>query len=214
MALEKAGRIGSGEGGHVLGPADHRLVVGVVQECQCVHLFAPLRGGAVVDARVALFGDDLELAGGVRLVDLKVRKAVGFHGHHACQMLLADRRVVERVIAGGEGILGTTDTGNRPVIHAFGEIFGAGEHEMFEVMGKAGFAIRVIPTSGFDDQQMRDDGNAVVGHDHDREAIAQVKALDGNQRAHIARFDGAPAIKINHRREDREAEYEGNEIAP
>jgi hypothetical protein len=30
----------------------------------------------------------------------------------------------------------------------------------------------------------------------------------------LSRFDGAPAIKINHRREDREAEYEGNEIAP
>ena len=139
----------------------------MVEEGQRVELLGELGEGVVLDAHVALFGNDFEFASNFRRIEQQVLQPVRFHRHDGWQMLAGDGGIKQREILGSEGVLRSAEAGDGMVVHTLGVVFRAGEHDMFHVMGEAGFAVRIVATARFNKQQLGDGGDAVVRHDDD-----------------------------------------------
>ena len=137
------------------------------------HLLRQDAAGVIVDARAALFEDDLALGGDVVLGQPQIGHAVGLHPHDQRQPVLGDALEVGRRVMGGEGVVLAAIAGDELGKLARRDLFGALEHQMFEEMRDAGFALRLVGGPDLVPHHLRDNRRAAVGDDDHLHAVGK-----------------------------------------
>ena len=98
---------------------------------------------------------------------------VGLERHAGLEVLLGDLLEIGGEVRPGEGVLLPADRGDEFGELALGMGVGALEHQVLEEMGDAGLARRIVGRAVAVPDHVRDDGRAMVGNDHDLEAVLQ-----------------------------------------
>ena len=88
-------------------------------------------------------------------------------------MLLGDLLEIGGEVVAGEGVLLAADLGDRFGKGALRMGLGALEHQVFEEMGDARLADRIVGRAVAIPDHVGDDRGAMVGDDHDLEAVGQ-----------------------------------------
>ena len=104
--------------------------------------------------------------------------AVGLERHAGLEMLLGDLLEIGGEIVAGEGVLHAADLGNEFRELALGMALGALEHQVFEEVGDARFARRIVGRAVAVPDHVGDDRRAMIGNDHDVEAVGQGEIRD------------------------------------
>ena len=108
----------------------------------------------------------------------EIGHAVGFHPHHQRQAVLGDALEIGGRVMGGEGVVLAAIAGDDLGKFAGRDLFGALEHEMFEEMRDAGFALRLVGGSDLVPHHLRDHRRAPVGDDDDLHAVRKRRMSD------------------------------------
>ena len=162
----------------LVAPADDRNAVGVVSEQRRLHRLAELRAGVGVAMHPPLLEHDVPLGGDDFVGQHEPGHPVGLERHAGLEVLFGDLLEIGGEIIAGEGVLLAADLGDEFGEFALGMGLGALEHQMFEKMGDARLARRIVGGAVAIPDHMRDDRRAVVGNDDDLEAVFQSEMGD------------------------------------
>ena len=102
-------------------------------------------------------------------------------------MLLGDPLEIGGVIVAGEGVLLAADLGDELRELALGMRFRAFEHQVFEEMGDARLARRIVGRAVAVPDHMGDDGSAMIGNHDDVEAVGKSEMRDLGRRLNMRR---------------------------
>ena len=177
-ALVEGDGVGAAEMLHLVAPADHRLVVGAVEVERGVHLHAELGARIVADALVALLQDDLTLGQHHGVGEYQAGHAVGLERHHGLELRLRHALEIGGVVVGGEGVLLPAHARHHVRELAGRMLGGALEHQVLEEMREAGLAGRLVGGADLVPDHVGDHRRAVVGNDHQLEAVGEREVGD------------------------------------
>ena len=93
-------------------------------------------------------------------------------------MLLGDALEIGGVVVAGEGVLLAADLGDELGELALRVGLGALEHQVFEEMGDARLALRIVGRAVAVPDHMGDDRRAMVGNDDDGQAVVEPEVDD------------------------------------
>ena len=127
------------------------------------------------DHSILLFEHDIELGLHHLVGQHEVGHAIGFHFHHQLEMVAGDSLEITGVVAGGERILRAANGPDRLRELPLRILCGPFEQKMFEEMGEARFARRLIRRPDAVPQHVGDDGRTVIGDDHNLKTIGERK---------------------------------------
>ena len=161
-----------------MAPADDRNPVWVMGEERGLHRFAKLRAGIGIAMHAPLLQNHVALGGDDRVGERKAGHAVGLESHAGLEVLLGDLLEIGGEVGAGEGVLMAADIGDEFREFAFGVALRAFEHQMFEEMGDARLAGRIVRGAVAVPDHVGDDRRAVVGNDDDIEAIVEGETRD------------------------------------
>lgn len=133
-----------------------------------------------------LFGDHVALGREGLVREAQIAHPVRFHAHDQLEPVAGDALVVGGVVPGGEGVVVAAIARNGARKLARRNLPRALEHQVFEEMGDAGMAARLIGSADTIPDHVRDHGRAAIGNHHDLQAIAQREALGPRQFARDA----------------------------
>ena len=143
-----------------------------------LHRFAELRAGVGVAMHAPLLEHHVALRRNDVVGQSQAGHAVGFERHAGLEVLLGDLLEIGGEIVAGEGVLHAADLGNEFRELALGMALRAFEHQVFEEVGDAGFARRIVGRAVAVPDHVGDDGRAMIGNDHDVEAVGQGEIHD------------------------------------
>ena len=177
-ALVEGQRVLARELGHLVHPADDGDAIGMVLIERGRHLLGQEARRAVLGARAALLEDHLALGRHLLLGELQVHHAVGFHLHHGLEPVLGDALEVAGHVVGGEGVVLAAEPGDDLGEGAGGDLVRRLEHQVLEEVGDARDARRLVGRADAIPDVVRDDGSAVVRHDHHLQAVGELELAD------------------------------------
>ena len=157
----------------LVAPADDRDAVGVMGEERRLDRFAELRAGIGVAMHAPLLEHDVALRRDDRVGQHEPGHPVGLELHAGPEMLPGDLLEIGGEVVAGEGVLLAADLGDEFGEFPLGMGLGAFEHQMLEEMGDARLARRIVGCAVLVPDHMGDDRGAMVGDDHDLEAVLQ-----------------------------------------
>ena len=163
----------------LVAPADHRPAVGMVEIERSLDLLGELRARIVGDALVLLLEHHVALRQHVGVGQHQAGHAIGFECHDGLELLARDPLVERGIIVRRERILlaahfvdGLREFSGRSLGRAL-------EHQVFEEMRQPRLARRFVGGSDPVPDHVGDDRRAVVGDDHDFEAVVQGEIGNG-----------------------------------
>ena len=143
-----------------------------------LHRFAKLRARIAVAMHAPLLEHYVSLRRDDGVGQGQAGHAVGFERHAGLEVLLGDLLKIGGEIIAGEGVLRAPDLGNEFRELTLGMALGALEHQVFKEVGDAGFAWWVVGRAVAVPHHVSDDGSAMIGNDHDVEAVGQGEIHD------------------------------------
>ena len=182
-------------------PADDRNPVRMMGEERRLHRLAELRAGIGVAMHAPLLEHHVALGRDDVVGEGQAGHAVGFERHAGLEVLLGDLLEIGGEIVAGEGVLHAADLGDEFRELALGMALRAFEHEMFEEMGDAGFARRIVGRAVAVPDHVGDDRRAMIGNDDDVEAVRK-REIRHLRRGRSGRRHRGP-IEVGGRRRDR-----------
>ena len=138
-----------------------------------LHRLAELRAGVGVAMHAPLLEHDVALGRDDLVGQHEPGHPVGLEFHAGLEVLLGDLLEIGGEIVAGEGVLLPADLGDEFGELALGMGLGALEHQMFEEMGDARLAERIVGRAVAVPDHVGDDRRAMVGDDHDLEAVLE-----------------------------------------
>ena len=143
----------------------------MVGEERRLHRLPELRAGVGVAVHPPLLEHDVALGGDHVVGELKPGHPVGLELHAGAQMLFGHLLEIGGEVGAGEGVLHSADFGDEFGELALGMGLRALEHQVLEEMGDARLARRIVGRAVTVPDHVGDDGGAMVGNDHDLEAV-------------------------------------------
>ena len=159
-------------------PADHRAMIRMIEKQRGGYLLAEPRARIVADPQVPFLQHDLKLRHDVGVGEHQAAHAVGLELHHARQMLARQALEIGGEVGRGERVLLAADGGERLREPAGRVLGGAFEHQMFEEMGDAGFADRLVGRADLVPDHVGHDRGAVV-RNHDKLEAVRERVMGG-----------------------------------
>ena len=159
-------------------PADDRDAVGMVGEQRRLHRLAELRARIGVAMHAPLLEHHVALGGDDVVGQHEPGHPVGLELHAGLEVLFRDLLEIGGEIVAGEGVLLAADLGDEFGELALGMGLRALEHQMFEEMGDARLAHRIVRRAVAVPDHMGDDRRAMVGNDDDLEAVFESEMGD------------------------------------
>ena len=148
-------------------------MIGVRHVHGSIGLFVQQAGGIVVGTHAAFFQHHLQLRHHVGLGEGEVDHAVGLQLHHQFEAVGGDALVIGGKILGGEGVVLAAIAHNGLGELAGGHRGGALEHQVFEEMGNAVLALRLVGRADPVPHHVGDHGGAMVGDDDQLQAVGK-----------------------------------------
>ena len=138
-----------------------------------LHRLAELRAGVGVAMHAPLLEHDVALGRDDLVGQHEAGHAVRLERHAGLQVLLGDLLEIGGEVRAGEGVLLAADRGD--VLGELALRMGgrALEHQVLEEMGDARLAGRIVGGAVAVPDHVGDDRRAMVGDDHDLEAVLQ-----------------------------------------
>ena len=152
-------------------PADDRPAVGMVEVERRIHLLAEPRAGIIADPHVLLFQHDIELGPHHVVGEHQSGHSVGFEFHHALELVARYALEIAGIVGRRKRVLLSADGGNDLGEAAGRILLRALEHQMFEEMGEARLARRLIGGADLVPDHVGHDRRAMIGNDHDLEPV-------------------------------------------
>ena len=154
-----------------------------------------------VDHRAALLDHHLPLGRHLRVDQLQVAHAVGFHDHRRLQVLLRQPLEVVGGIVRGHRIVAPAQARHHVRQLAGLELARGLEHQVLEEVGEPGLARDVVGAADAVPHHVRDDGRAAIGHDHHLHAVgehelarAALGGMTGRESAELPRSPRRPQL--------------------
>ena len=138
-----------------------------------VHLLAEPRSRIVGDPHVLLFQHHLELGPHHVVGEHQAGHAVGLELHHLLELVARHALEIAGVVGRGERVLLAADGRNHLGEAPVRVLGGALEHQMFEEMGEPRLARGLVGRADLVPEHVGDDRRAVIGNDHDLEAVRE-----------------------------------------
>ena len=176
----------------LVAPADHRPAVRVVEIERGGDLLAEARSRVVGDALVILLENHLKLGPHLVVGQRKAGHAIGLEVHQGREMLARRALEIGRVVGRREGVFLPAEGRDGAAEVAERILGGALEHQVFEEMGDAGLAGRLVGRADLVPHHVSDDRRAVVGNDDYVQAVREREMGDA-----LAGFDA----RLRRRRE-------------
>ena len=136
-----------------------------------LHRLAELRAGVAVAMHAPLLQHHIALGRDDVVGEGQACHAVGLERHAGLEVLLGDLLEIGGEIIAGEGVLHAADLGDEFRELALGMEFRAFEHEVFEEVGDAGLAQRIVGRAVAVPDHVGHDRGAMIGNDDDVEAV-------------------------------------------
>ena len=195
IAVVETDRIVERKPADLMFPTDDRNAIGMRQELRRGELLTEQRPWVVAGTLAAFLQHDIALRDDRLVSQHEIAHAISLEPHHELQMLARDGLEIGRVVVCREGVLAPAMTRDQLGERAIGKLAGPLEHEVFEEMGDAGFAGRLVGRADLVPHHMGHDGRAVVCHDHHFETVGQrrrfgVVQVLGPRRGHGHDGDG------------------------
>ena len=181
VAVVPVQRVCAGQPFHLGPPADHGAAIGVVVVLDRRNLFAKERRGVAVGALRAFLQHDLPLGLPVILADAKIGHPVRLHPHDQRQAVGGDTLEVGGEVVAGKGVVGPAIRGHGLGQFARRQRVGALEHQVFQIVGKAGLARHLVGGSDPVPDHLHDDRGAVILDHHRLQAVVQREAADAGR---------------------------------
>ena len=154
------------------------------------HRLVELGGGVGVGAHPPLLAHHLALGGDDLVGEGQAGHAVGLELHHRGEVLAGHPLEIGGVVIGSEGVFLAAEFGDDMGELALLVLFRALEHQMFEEMGDAALAVRIIGRAVAIPHHVGHDRRAMVGNDHHVHAIRQLEMIDTRPRVAFAPLSG------------------------
>ena len=148
---------------------------GMMGEQGRLHRLVELGAGIGVAMHAPLLEHDVALRRDDFVGQHQPGHAIGLEFHQIGQVLLGDALEIGGVVVAGEGVLLAADLGD-----ALGELalrvgLGALEHQVFEEMGDARLALRIVGRAVAVPHHVGDHRRAVIGDDDDGQAVGELE---------------------------------------
>ena len=171
-------RILTGEGFHLMPPADHRCAVRMVEILRGAALLGEKRCGVAIDPLVALLQDHLALGFPIVRRNHQIAHPVGFHLHHQLQQIRGDALVIGSIVIRGERVIGATIGGHRFRELPRSHLIRAFEHQVFEIMRDTGFPAHLIGGTCPIPDHLNDNRRAVIFDHHSLHPVIESEMSD------------------------------------
>ena len=158
---------------HFLGPAQHRAAIRMRQMQSGFHLLAQQRLRIVFHPHAALFQHHVALGGDVVVGQIQIGHAIGLQIHRQFQPVRRDLLIEGGIVMGGEGVILAAILGDGLGIEIARHLLGAAEHHVFEEMGNARDARRIVHRAHLEPQHLGDDRGAVIRDHQHLHAVGQ-----------------------------------------
>ena len=159
-------------------PADDRRAVGMMGEQGRLHRLVELGAGIGVAMHAPLLQHHVALRRHHLVGQRQAGHAVGLELHQFGEVLLGDALEIGGVVVAGEGVLLAADLGDAPGELALRVGLGALEHQVFEEMGDARLALRVVGRAVAVPDHVGDHRRPAVGNDDDGQAVVEPEVDD------------------------------------
>ena len=158
-------------------PADHRDPVRVAQIGHRAAPFVELGGRAVAGALAPFLLNHTPLGRDLVVGQAKIGHPVGFHPHHQLELVARDALDIGGVVLAREGVVGTAVRGDDLRELAGRDGRRSLEHQVFDEVGDAGFARRLVGRADLvPDHLDNDRGARILDHD-DLKPVVQGEGL-------------------------------------